>query len=292
MARKALLMSGGGAKGAFTVGALDVLFNEKNLDFDIISGTSTGSLITALARPERIQDLKQIYTTVTNDDILRNTNLLSNIRYNRAYIYDTWPLVDKINEEVTAADFDVYKNTSKLIFLTAINLKTGGITVFSNKPESDLGEVKQNYQVIEVDSLEMYRDVLLASSSQAGFLPPVKIHGEYYVDGGNRDVIPVSVAVDQEPDEVYVLSNNPLVRQYAPFEYEGANLVEYIQRAISIFLQDVRDNDMKLLTEHVNNIIRIAPENDLDPENPTGLNFNVDLMTFWMRNGRDLARLI
>ncbi|MCK5797226.1 MAG: patatin-like phospholipase family protein, partial [Deltaproteobacteria bacterium] len=42
--RTALVVSGGGSKGAFAVGAIEVL-RERGTDFDLICGTSTGSLI-------------------------------------------------------------------------------------------------------------------------------------------------------------------------------------------------------------------------------------------------------
>ena len=45
---RALITSGGGAKGAFTVGALNELADMGIDQYDIISGTSTGALIAAL----------------------------------------------------------------------------------------------------------------------------------------------------------------------------------------------------------------------------------------------------
>jgi predicted acylesterase/phospholipase RssA len=45
---KALVISGGGSKGAFAVGVLKYLFQEKGHEYDIISGTSTGALIAPL----------------------------------------------------------------------------------------------------------------------------------------------------------------------------------------------------------------------------------------------------
>ena len=48
--KRALVISGGGSKGAFAVGVLKQLFaTYPNLDFDIYVGTSAGSLVVTLA---------------------------------------------------------------------------------------------------------------------------------------------------------------------------------------------------------------------------------------------------
>ena len=50
MAKNALVISGGGAKGSFAVGVLKyILLNKPEIKFDIICGTSTGALITPYA---------------------------------------------------------------------------------------------------------------------------------------------------------------------------------------------------------------------------------------------------
>ena len=43
--KRALVISGGGSKGAFAVGALKNLIRERNLTFDVVAGTSTGAAI-------------------------------------------------------------------------------------------------------------------------------------------------------------------------------------------------------------------------------------------------------
>ena len=42
MPNRAVVMSGGGAKGAFQVGALDYLIQDLGLDFQVIAGVSDG----------------------------------------------------------------------------------------------------------------------------------------------------------------------------------------------------------------------------------------------------------
>jgi NTE family protein len=63
--KPALVLSGGGSRGAFAVGAVEVL-HEANIAFDIIASTSTGALIAPLLQSLRheltlaTQALKQI----------------------------------------------------------------------------------------------------------------------------------------------------------------------------------------------------------------------------------------
>ncbi len=73
--KPALVLSGGGSRGAFIVGALEVLY-ESDLDFDIIAGTSTGALIASLLPTKEIQVLRGIYSSVTTDDIIRQRNVV------------------------------------------------------------------------------------------------------------------------------------------------------------------------------------------------------------------------
>ena len=51
---RALVVSGGGSKGAYAVGVAKVLMNEGDLTFDVVSGTSTGGLICPFVAAKRI----------------------------------------------------------------------------------------------------------------------------------------------------------------------------------------------------------------------------------------------
>ena len=67
---RALVISGGGCKGAFAVGFLKRIFEHwPNLTFDIYVGTSTGSLVAPLVAMNEMALLEQIYTTVTTQEI-------------------------------------------------------------------------------------------------------------------------------------------------------------------------------------------------------------------------------
>jgi len=84
--KTALIISGGGCKGAFAVGIIKSIYEHYGRDgwFDIIGGTSTGALIAPLAALMKdsfnyqfnaLSDLIQLYSTSKTKDILNKKNI-------------------------------------------------------------------------------------------------------------------------------------------------------------------------------------------------------------------------
>ena len=69
---RALVISGGGSKGAFAGGVAEYLIKEKNVDYDIFVGTSTGSLMITHLALGKTQELKEIYSNVDQRTIFSN----------------------------------------------------------------------------------------------------------------------------------------------------------------------------------------------------------------------------
>ena len=67
---KALVISGGGSKGAFAGGVAEYLVKVCKYQYDIFIGSSTGSLLVPLLSIGEIEKLKKIFTTVTQDEFL------------------------------------------------------------------------------------------------------------------------------------------------------------------------------------------------------------------------------
>ena len=66
---KALVISGGGSKGAFAGGVAEYLIKEKKNDYDILIGTSTGSLMVTHLAIGKVDELKEIYSNVDQHTI-------------------------------------------------------------------------------------------------------------------------------------------------------------------------------------------------------------------------------
>lgn len=295
---KALILSGGGAKGAFSIGALKVLKESRGtLDFDIISGTSTGSLIAALLAAGRLDLLEEIYLNVDNTDIVNPQNIITNIRNNIPYLISDTPLRTVIHARITEAVANDILSSDIILLLTAVSLQTGKITVFSNHEIVPTPQSRYNYR--RLNNREQLLNALSASSNQFAFLPPIPMNigngvAEQLVDGGVRDTVPTKAVfeIEPDPDEIVVLSNNPSELVIHNGNY--TNPIDILMRGISIFIQDVRDNDLLVLEEWKEqtgkDFVWIKPDEDLDVEFPTGLRFERARMASMMVKGEIKAR--
>ena len=66
---KALIISGGGSKGAFAGGIAEYLINDCCKNYNLFVGCSTGSLLLPHLALGKIDKIKQIYTSVTQETI-------------------------------------------------------------------------------------------------------------------------------------------------------------------------------------------------------------------------------
>jgi len=77
MRNTALVLSGGGSKGAFQAGAIKYLL-EKGVKFNVIAGTSVGGLnglIVSQNEPEKVpEELDQWWGKIKNRDVYRSHN--------------------------------------------------------------------------------------------------------------------------------------------------------------------------------------------------------------------------
>ena len=71
--KKALVVSGGGSKGAFAGGIAQYLMEEEKQVYDLFVGTSTGSLLVSHLAENRIAEIKSAFTRVTQDSIFLNS---------------------------------------------------------------------------------------------------------------------------------------------------------------------------------------------------------------------------
>ena len=67
--KRALVISGGGSKGAFAGGIARYLIEEKHRDYQIFAGTSAGSLLIPLLALGEVERIKAVFTTIEQHHI-------------------------------------------------------------------------------------------------------------------------------------------------------------------------------------------------------------------------------
>ena len=112
--KKALVISGGGSKGAFAGGVAEYLLKEKKNTYDIFLGTSTGSLMVSHLALGEVDALKTIYTGVNQRSIF-NINPFRIINKNGVTIVNIRHSATLLSFLKGSKTFGESKNLRKLI---------------------------------------------------------------------------------------------------------------------------------------------------------------------------------
>jgi predicted acylesterase/phospholipase RssA len=230
--KRALVLSGGGAKGAFTAGAVKYLMVELGLKFDLVVGTSTGALIAPLVASRDIANLVHFYENVEQQDILKDRPDLLAFLFSDA-LNDTKPLERLIHKFF--GDRKRYKRllqSSTEMFVTVVNMQTGEIEYGNQHHDSKPTLLKK----------------ILASACVPVMMPPVKIGRHQYVDGGVKEIAPFGKAIDEGATHIVsiILSPDPVHREPALKEFKSS--MEILKRTLALLTDEITDNDLKVAT--------------------------------------------
>ncbi|RYF91505.1 MAG: patatin-like phospholipase family protein, partial [Chitinophagaceae bacterium] len=245
--KRALVISGGGSKGAFAVGVIRRLRREyPALDFDVYVGTSTGSLIAPLAAMGAYDLLEELYSTVKTSDIIKKGNLGD--RLNQHSVFDANPLWNLIEQYYNDANYKVLQDSGKKIYLTTTCLQTSELVVFTNDANP---YTSQHYEVRSLINADHFRKAVMASACQPVFMPPIKVnlkvpgeaHPHYqFVDGGVREYAGIQMAIDNGAVEIFTILLSTGQKVVVDTEYK--TIFPILQQTIDIFTEDVGKNDL------------------------------------------------
>ncbi|MBL4662931.1 MAG: patatin-like phospholipase family protein, partial [Flavobacteriaceae bacterium] len=138
---RALVISGGGSKGAFGGGVAQYLIEELGYKYDIFVGTSTGSLLISHLALGKVEKIKEVYTSVTQKSIfnirpfrVKKTKyggkeividhfaVLRNFFRGSKTFGESHNLRKFIEDTLTLAEFNELKESSKDVVVTVSNL--------------------------------------------------------------------------------------------------------------------------------------------------------------------------
>ena len=231
MGKKALVVSGGGAKGAFAVGVLDYL-NSNNLlpEFDMFAGSSTGSLISTLMTVGALQTCIDIYTSTSNQDFGSTRDMIQAAAQNDS-AFNTTGLFQLIQRTVTPDIATQILAGPKTLLLTTTCMQNSRSVYFQAGPSAASGTVPVPAfsDIWKLQTREELMLAMLASASEPAFMPlipvmPTRDGNKQYCDGGARVVTPIEIAAMSlnAGDEIYAImlfphTPDPVTTQYAGF---------------------------------------------------------------------------
>lgn len=224
--KTALVLSGGGAKGAFQAGVISKLAQQTQID--MVCGTSAGSLNAAAFAFCGAGELLDLWQDIKSWRDVFSLNW-SSLVMRADGILDTTPLRKKIEKSVGGLSSSCPVSVSK------VRLEDGHL-MFSNG--TDPGFV----------------DSVIASCSIPGIISPVvdEFTGDHYVDGGTRENVPLKRAINMGADRVIVVlcspwgQNPPRWRQSLGGWF---GMVDNSMRALDIILHENMVNDIDTCLE-------------------------------------------
>jgi len=256
----ALVLSGGGAKGAYEAGVA-AAFVERGLPIRLVAGSSAGALNAAMIASGRADRLEAMWRSITREQVytLRAPVFFAGflpgwftmLALNEtSSLFDPAPLRDLITASL---DFNRLRASPVRLLVTATDLARREKRVFDNR--------------------SVTVDALMAASAVPGLFPPVEVDGALLMDGGLTGRAPVLEALEADASLARVV----VVMSYAPAE-RGAEptsmrlaleesfeliMVHQIRRDTELARLRFPSVDVQLLTPSAPLLLRPL---DFDPE--------------------------
>jgi predicted patatin/cPLA2 family phospholipase len=192
MERVGLVLEGGGFRGIYTAGVLDV-FLKKDILFDYVIGVSAGAAygVSYVSGQYR--------RNLAVNRYVADSRYCSWQNYIRTGNYFNWEFVFKeIPVNLIPFDYSRFSGSGTRMRIVVTNCVTGNAEYFD----------------MDGNSPDRFRDLLTATSSLPFISRMRSINGQLYMDGGISDAIPVNKALmDGNKRIVAVLTRQPDYRK-------------------------------------------------------------------------------
>ena len=204
---RALVISGGGSKGAFAGGVAQYLIQEKNINYDLYLGSSTGSLLIPHLALNREDKIFKLYTNVDMEKIfsvnpfiikhkknqevitINHFNVAVQLKKGRRTFGESKNLKNYIRNNFSEEEFLELKKSSKDIIVTVTNITKNCV----------------EYKSILECGYDDFCDWIWISCNYIPFMSLVTKNNCEYADGGISNVIPIQEAIHRGATEIDVI---------------------------------------------------------------------------------------
>lgn len=288
---KALVISGGGSKGAFAGGVAQYLIEELNRDYQLYIGTSTGSLLVSHLALQKIEKIKDVYTSVTNDSIfdvcpfvvkqkhgsqniaINHITVLFNFLRGSKTFGESNNLRTLIKKTLTEDEFIAIKKSIKDVVVTVSNLSLNHV----------------EYKSLHDFDYEAFCDWIWISCNYTPFMTLVKKDGCEYADGGLGNMVPIEEAINRGATEVDAIILQTEMNQFN--RLPSRNPFSLLTNMFTFMLDRIESQNIrigKFTASHNNAIINFYYAPTVLTTN--SLIFNKEKMTQWWQSGYNFAK--
>jgi NTE family protein len=226
---RALVLSGGGVKGAYQVGILKRLMVDHGLQYDAYCGISVGSLNAAFLAQykdgaEAIRDLEDLWLKVRDKEIKKKWKFWGFVAalWKRS-VFNSQPLMKWVKNSVSQEKIAA---SGKLFRSSAVCWGDGKARVATEK---DLNLIEW----------------VVASASFPVMFSPVEIEGQLWADGGLRNMTPIGEAIRLGATEIdVILCGNPSYLD--PFNAKKRKALGLAGRAVEIMADQIMLADLQI----------------------------------------------
>jgi len=252
---RALVISGGGSKGAFAGGVAQYLMEQEKREYDMFLGTSTGSLLVSHLALNNTEKLYDVFTNVSQHDIFSVNPFVQRKKGNREFvsinfINSIWQFIKmkRTFGESKNLKRHIERNFTKTEFETILKSEKDVIVTVSN-----LSKNRVEYKSIKDFSYEEFCNWIWISCNYIPFMSLATVDGFEYADGALGCVIPIREAVLRGATEI-----DAIVLESENMEYNkvlGKNPFSLMINLFGHLLDQVEKSDIaigKLAAKHRN----------------------------------------
>lgn len=240
--KNALVLSGGGAKGAYQIGALKEIERQLDIDFDVIAGVSVGAINGAMLATGQKEVLYSLWRTIKEEDIQKRKPLLG-----LALKYALHEVGISSNPPFSLYDNSAIKRKLK----NFLRHKSLEVPFHAGRVNIDNGQYASATNPKDLD-----RQVL-ASASIPIIWDPVDLYGSKWVDGGIRNISPIGDVIGYNPDNVFVITTE----SYNVTRSGGTpdDIVDMATNSLGVMLKEIFNEDLKRYLE-INEFVQQATD--------------------------------
>ena len=204
----ALVLAGGGARGAYEVGVWQAM-SELGMEIDIVTGSSVGSINGAMVCQGDLELSLRMWKEMETHKVFDVHEGFHNFDYAKEIILNKGAGSTRLNELL-----DKYVDEEKI---RASSIDYGLTTV-------ELKTLKQHFLFREDIKEGQLVDYILASSSAFPVIHAHEIDGVEYIDGGYADVMPIDMAIKKGATKVIAVRLHGLGFEKKPTNAENVDI--------------------------------------------------------------------